>query len=61
MNRLKKGSPAQKGQEDKLENCVEHFLCPSGIQKGHREYLLKYARIRDENSSKHTLKQISLF
>lgn len=50
-----------KGQEDESENFGEYFLCPfAGIQKGHREHLLNYARIKDENSSKHTLKQIPL-
>lgn len=50
-----------KGQGDESENGCEHVLCPSkGIQVGHREHLLNCAGMKDENSSKHTLKQIPL-
>lgn len=49
---------AMKRAEDESENFGEHFPCPAGIQKEHRELLLNYARIKDENSSKHTLKWI---
>lgn len=51
VSRWEKGS-----QEDQSGICGELLCPPVGIQKGHQEHLLSYARIRDENSSKHKSK-----
>lgn len=44
----------RKRQEDRSRNYSEHLLCPfAGIQKGPREHLFNYARVRDKDSFKH--------